>query len=54
MDTRSISHSLALQEQAVPFTTQTRLSFDVILPLWGPRGPRPTLVSARANRAPLC
>jgi hypothetical protein len=24
----------------VPFTTQTRLSFDVILPLWGRRGPR--------------
>src|SRR5713101_5460292 len=26
----------------VPFTTQTRLIFDVVLPLWGPRGPRPT------------
>ena len=24
----------------VPFTTQTRLHFDVILPLWGRRGPR--------------
>jgi len=24
----------------VPFTTQTRLNFDVILPLWGRRGPR--------------
>jgi hypothetical protein len=43
----------ALQEQDVPFTTQTRLTFDVILPLWGHRGPRPTPVSARANRSPL-
>jgi hypothetical protein len=33
---------MALQEQAVPFTTQTRLTFDVVLPLWGHRGPRPT------------
>jgi hypothetical protein len=24
----------------VPVATQTRLSFDVILPLWGRRGPR--------------
>jgi len=24
----------------VPVATQTRLSFDVILPLWGHRGPR--------------
>ena len=24
----------------VPVTTQTRLNFDVILPLWGRRGPR--------------
>ena len=24
---------------AVPFTTQTRLTFDVVLPLWGHRGP---------------
>ena len=27
---------------AVPFTIQTRLTFDVVLPLWGHRGPRPT------------
>src|SRR5687767_12189823 len=27
--------------QVVPFTTQTRLTFDVVLPLWGHRGPRP-------------
>jgi hypothetical protein len=33
---------LALQEQAVPFTTQTRLTFEVGLPLWGHRGPNPT------------
>jgi hypothetical protein len=26
--------------QDVPFTTQTRLHFDVILPLWGRRGPQ--------------
>ena len=25
--------------QAIPFTTQTRLTFDVVLPLWGHRGP---------------
>ena len=30
------------RSQAVPFTTQTRLTFDVVLPLWGHRGPRPT------------
>ena len=24
----------------VPFTTQTRLNFDVIFPLWGRRGPQ--------------
>ena len=45
---------LGFQEQDVPFTIQTRLTFDVILPLWGHRGPRPTPVSARANRSPLC
>jgi hypothetical protein len=33
---------LALQELAVPFTTQTRLTFEVVLPLWGHRGPHPT------------
>ena len=27
---------------AVPFTTQTRLTFEVVLPLWGHRGPHPT------------
>ena len=26
--------------QDIPFTTQTRLHFDVILPLWGRRGPQ--------------
>src|SRR5262249_16646848 len=45
---------LGVQEQAVPFTTQTRLTFDVILPLWGHRGPRPTPTGARAKRSPLC
>src|SRR5215510_9092508 len=35
-------NTLALQPHAVPFTTQTRLTFDVVLPLWGHRGPRPT------------
>ena len=29
-----------VQLEDVPFTTQTRLHFDVILPLWGRRGPR--------------
>jgi hypothetical protein len=33
---------MALQPQDVPFTIQTWLTFDVILPLWGRRGPRPT------------
>ena len=37
-----VSRITALQEQVVPFTTQTRLTFDVLLPLWGHRGPRPT------------
>jgi hypothetical protein len=32
--------SMDQRGQDVPFTTQTRLSFDVILPLWGRRGPR--------------
>jgi thioredoxin reductase len=27
-------------EHDVPFAIQTRLNFDVILPLWGRRGPR--------------
>lgn len=45
---------MASQPQAVPFTTQTRLTFDVVLPLWGPRGPRPTPPSARVQRSPLC
>jgi hypothetical protein len=36
--------NLGFQEQAVPFTPQTRLAFDVILPLWGHRGPCPTLL----------
>jgi hypothetical protein len=40
--------------QVIPFTNQTRLTFDVVLPLWGPRGPRPPLPSARAQRSPLC
>jgi hypothetical protein len=31
--------------QAVPFTNQTCLTFDVILPLWGHRGPRPIRLS---------
>ncbi len=31
----------ALQPQVVPFTNRTRLTFDGVLPLWGPRGPRP-------------
>src|SRR6266481_4427379 len=47
--------------QAVLFTTQTRLTFDVVLPLWGHRGPRPTptvhvhhgRLSAREGRVPL-
>src|SRR5215471_2969208 len=28
------------RQHDVPVATQTRLSFDVILPLWGHRGPR--------------
>ena len=46
--------TLGLQAQVVPFTNQTRLTFDVVLPLWGPRGPRPTPPRARAQRSPLC
>jgi len=45
---------LALQAHAVPFTTQTRLTFDVILPLWGHRGPHPTPTGARVNWSSLC
>ena len=33
---------LVVVAQAVPFTTQTRLTFEVVLPLWGHRGPHPT------------
>ena len=45
---------LALQAHAVPFTTQTRLTFDVILPLWGHRGPHSTPTGARVNWSSLC
>jgi len=45
---------LGSRPQVIPFTNQTRLTFDVVLPLWGPRGPRLTLPSARAQRSPLC
>ena len=31
---------LQTEQHDVPVATQTRLSFDVILPLWGHRGPR--------------
>jgi hypothetical protein len=34
------SETVGFCSNDVPFTTQTRLSFDVILPLWGRRGPR--------------
>src|SRR6266446_2521624 len=34
------AYSLDQRAHDVPFTTQTRLNFDVILPLWGRRGPR--------------
>jgi hypothetical protein len=33
---------LSIWRDAVPFTTQTRLTFEVVLPLWGHRGPHPT------------
>src|SRR6266542_6823580 len=36
--------------QDVPFTTQPRLTFDVLLPLWGHRGPRPAPSWARAEQ----
>jgi hypothetical protein len=32
--------NLDMRQHDVPVATQTRLSFDVILPLWGRRGPR--------------
>ena len=32
---------LGFQEQVVPLTTQTRLTFDVALPRWSHRGPDP-------------
>jgi hypothetical protein len=45
---------MGFQEQAAPFTTQTRLTFNVVLPLWSHHGPRPAPAGARANRSPLC
>jgi len=37
----SAVNSIADQRaHGIPFTIQTRLNFDVILPLWGHRGPR--------------
>jgi hypothetical protein len=52
--THRLHHIKGSRPQVIPFTNQTRLTFDVVLPLWGPRGPRPTPSSARAQRSPLC
>jgi hypothetical protein len=48
---RTQFHTLGFFAQGVPFTTQTRLTFDVVLPLWGPRGPSPTPL-ARVHNSP--
>jgi hypothetical protein len=53
-DEHNAAHILTLLEQDVPFTIQTRLTFDVIYPLWRHRGPHPTPPGARANWSPLC
>jgi hypothetical protein len=45
------SRDLGFQEQAVPFTNQTRLTFDVILPLWGPHGPHPSPTGPRIHQS---
>jgi hypothetical protein len=45
---------MALQEHAVPFTNQTRLTCDAVLPLWGHRGPRPTPLAVHAQGVSLC
>ena len=34
--------TVGFRPAAVPVTTQTRLTFEVVLPLWGHRGPQPT------------
>lgn len=39
-DRASIAGNLDQRGHDVPVATQTRLSFDMILPLWGRRGPR--------------
>ena len=47
----SSNSEVGFQEQAVPFTNPTRLTFDVILPLWGPRDRYPNPPVSRTQLA---